>query len=149
MKYRNPILTWLLLIAAILMSCTTTRKVYVPVVSNRSHTITLHDTVIVTESVADSAIVFTADTTSTLHTSRATSTASIIDGKLYHSLHQPARVDSVTASIPHHHTVDSIAYPVYVDRVETITVTPTWAWLALSCLCALVIILFMTHFRRK
>lgn len=125
MRYSTP---WGALVVAMLLisSCTTTREVYVPVVSNRSHTITVRDTVIVTQTVADSVSVFTADTTSTLRTSRATSTASIISGRLYHSLYQPPHADSVPVSLVEHHTVDSISYPVYVDRVEERTVIPPW-----------------------
>lgn len=117
---------WLVTLAAaafiimfvIFSSCT--RQVYIPVERSTTRYVTVRDTVveISLEEVHDTTTVgiTSGDTLSYLHNGHSYSYASILDGKLGHSLGTlPGAKVRDSVKVIHTHTVDSISYPVRVE----------------------------------
>lgn len=117
---------WLVTLAAaafiimfvIFSSCT--RHVYIPVERSTTRYVTVRDTVveISLEEVHDTTTVeiTSGDTLSYLHNGLSYSYASIVDGKLGHSLGTlPGAKVRDSVKVIHTHTVDSIPYPVRVE----------------------------------
>lgn len=101
-----------IVVAMFLSSCT--RTVYLPVEQRRSETVLWHDTVLPIDRPAETLLNTTIDTTSTLRTSLASSTATVAGGVLSHTLTVHPRSDSVVVRWREVHVVDSIPYAVPV-----------------------------------
>lgn len=114
------VIIYIVLLVACCVACT--RTVYVPVESSKTITRVERDTVVEVVTPQELVINTTNDTTSTISTTFATSTARIRDGTLHHELQQHKRVDSIPATTIYVHEVDSV--PVVVEVVKE--VTPSW-----------------------
>ena len=93
---------------------------------------TVRDTIIAAPLPIESVIISTPDTTSTVETSLATSTATITDGRLRHSIENKRTALSVQAKIPERQEV------IYKTREIPVTVEvpkpyiPRWVWWVLA-----------------
>lgn len=93
---------------------------------------TVRDTIISAPLPIESVIISTPDTTSTVETSLATSTATITDGHLCHSIENKRTALSVPAKIPERQEV------IYKTREIPVTVEvpkpyiPKWVWWVLA-----------------
>lgn len=93
---------------------------------------TVRDTIISTPLPIESVIISTPDTTSTVETSLATSTATITDGHLRHSIENKHASISIPAKIPERQKV------IYKTREIPVTVEvpkpyiPQWVWWVLA-----------------
>ena len=130
---------WALLLTAVLMllfaSCTKT--VYVPVERVKTVTTTVVDSFVEVVTPPERVTNTTTDTTSTISTRYATSTATVSNGILTHDLVQHARKDSVKTQTVYIHETDSVPFAVPYPVVEQYV--PPWCWwlsiLALICIC--------------
>lgn len=123
--------SWLLvvLLALIMLyGCTTTK--YVPVNQIRHITTIERDTIVEVVTPPESVTNTTTDTTSVIATRYATSTATVSNGVLTHTLTQPERKDSVKSKTIYIQVADSVPYPVEVEVVRE--VVPTWCWWSLA-----------------
>ena len=140
MKRNEKHLSWkvwvwaLVILLTLIMVYGCTRSVYIPVETKTTETVEVevHDTIVEVITPAERVEVVTEDTSSMLATKYAMSMASVEAGKLYHSLYQWARVDSVSLPLT---TIkrarrDSIPYPVEVEKV--VEVVPAWSWWSLA-----------------
>ncbi len=118
----KKIVIYIVLLVACCVACT--RTVYVPVEKSKTITKIEIDTIVEVVTPHEVVINTTTDTTSTISTTWATSTARVRDGTLYHDLHQHKRVDSVAVSYIYVHEVDSIPVIAEVVRYKT----PSWCW---------------------
>lgn len=119
-------------IAFVLLSCA--RTVYVPIETTRTVTTTVVDTFVEIVTPSERVVNITTDTTSTIKTLYATSTATVSNGMLSHEITQHARKDSVKTQIVYIRETDSVPYPVAITE----EVTPSWCWptiIALIVLC--------------
>ena len=114
--------TFIMIILLTLISCT--RTIYMPVESVRHVTTTVVDTFVEVITPPERVVNVTTDTTSTISTQYATSTAEVSNGILQHQLTQHPRIDSLKTTTIHTHTVDSIPYPIEVTK----EVTPAWCY---------------------
>lgn len=122
-------------IVFVLLSCT--RTVYVPVETTRTVTKTVVDTFFEVLTPAERVVNVTTDTTSTIKTLYATSTATVSNGILAHEITQHARKDSVKTQTVYINTTDSVPFAVPYPVVEEYV--PSWCWvlsiLAGICVC--------------
>lgn len=111
-----------------------------------TRTVTVRDTVISAPLPVESALIDTPDTTSTLETSLAVSTATISAGHLHHSIENKRTALQVPAKIPHEkeivREVKEVPVPVEVPKPYT----PQWifyviVWAAIVTLALIGIIL--------
>lgn len=109
-------------IAFVLLSCA--RTVYVPIETTRTVTTTVVDTFVEIVTPSERVVNVTTDTTSTIKTLYATSTAVVSNGILTHEIMQHERKDSVMTQTVYVHTTDSVPYPVAVTEA----ITPEWCW---------------------
>lgn len=139
---------WLLAVVLLLLLLSCTRKVYVPVESVRTVTTTVIDTFTKVVTPPAKVVNTTTDTTSTLTTGCATSTATVNGGVLYHELIEHGREDSLPVKIVTIHEVDSVPKIVEVERVTE--VIPQWCWWSLAItgvMIAVVTFLVMNRIR--
>ena len=129
-------------IAFVLLSCT--RTVYVPVETTRTVITTLVDTFVEVATPAERVVNVTTDTTSTIKTLYATSTATVSKGILSHEITQHARKDSVKTQIVYIHETDSVPYTVAVTE----EVTPSWCWPTIIALIVLCISMVLVLIRK-
>lgn len=112
---------------------------------------TVRDTVISAPLPVESALISTPDTTSTLETSLAVSTATITAGHLHHSIENKRTALQVPAKIPQEkeivREVKEIPVPVEVPKPYT----PKWTWcvLAWAAIATLALIGIILLFFRK
>ena len=128
-------------------SCTTTK--YVPVNQVRHITTIEIDTILEVVTPPESVTNSTTDTTSVIATRYATSTATVSNGVLTHTLTQPARKDSVKGKTLYIQVTDSVPYPVEVEVTKE--VVPSWSWWALgvSIIAIVAIILYIMYKIRR
>lgn len=128
-------------IAFMLLSCT--RTVYVPVETTRTVTTTVVDTFVEIVTPSERVVNVTTDTTSTIKTMYATSTATVSKGILSHEITQHARKDSVKTQIVYIHETDSVPYPVAITE----EVTQSWCWpviiALIIALCVSMVLVFI------
>lgn len=142
---------WLLVVLlSLIMLHGCTRTVYVPVETKTTETIEVEvrDTIVEVVTPSERVEVVTEDTSSMLATKYAMSMANVEDGRLYHSLYQWARVDSITLPLT---TIkrarrDSIPYPVEVEKV--VEVIPGWSWISLIFSAVMISLLSILLLRR-
>lgn len=119
---------WTLLLTAVLLilllSCTKT--VYVPVERVKTVTTTVVDSFVEVVTPPERVTNTTNDTTSTISTLYATSTATVSNGILTHDLTQYARKDSVKTQTVYIHETDSVPFAVPDPVVEQYV--PPWCW---------------------
>ena len=122
-------------IVFVLLSCT--RTVYVPVETTKTVTKTVVDTFFEVLTPAERVVNVTTDTTNTIKTLYATSTATVSNGILTHEIMQHARKDSVKTQTVYIHETDSVPFAVPYPVVEEYV--PSWCWvlsiLAGICVC--------------
>lgn len=126
---------WLLVaLLSLIMLHGCTRMVYVPVEHKTTETIEtiVRDTIVEVEMQSERVEVETTDSVSVLTTDRATSRAEVSRGVLHHSLYVfpqsvPVTVPTVTVTKTR---VDSVPYPVEVEKV--VEVVPAWSWWSLA-----------------
>ena len=121
-QYMRAIIYICVSVVMLLISCT--RTVYVPVVNTKTITTTRVDTFFEITTPGERVVNITTDTTSTISTLYATSTATVSNGTLRHEITQHERKDSVRTQIVYINQVDSISYAVPVIE----EVTPSWCW---------------------
>ena len=126
---------WLLVcLLSLIMLYGCTRTVYVPVESKSVETIKtiVRDTIVEVEMPSERVEVETADSVSVLTTGRATSRVEVSRGVLSHSLYVfpqsvPVTVPTTTVTKTR---IDSVPYPVEVEKV--VEVVPGWSWWSLA-----------------
>lgn len=128
-------------IAFMLLSCA--RTVYVPIETTRTVTTTVVDTFVEIVTPSERVVNVTTDTTSTIKTLYATSTATVSNGMLSHEITQHARKDSVKTQIVYIHVTDSVPYPVAITE----EVTPSWCWPTIITLIVLCISMVLVLIR--
>lgn len=128
-------------------SCTTTK--YVPVNPVRHITTIEIDTILEVTTPPERVTNSTTDTTSVIATRYATSTATVSNGVLTHTLTQPARKDSVKGKTIYIQVTDSVPYPVEVEVTKE--VVPSWSWWALgvSIIAIVAILLYIMYKIRR
>ena len=124
-----------------LLSCA--RTVYVPIETTRTVTTTVVDTFVEIVTPSERVVNVTTDTTSTIKTLYATSTATVSNGMLSHEITQHARKDSVKTQIVYIHVTDSVPYPVAITE----EVTPSWCWPTIITLIVLCISMVLVLIR--
>ena len=141
---------WIWLLAALLsliMLYGCTRTVYIPVEHKTTETIEtiVRDTIVEVDMPSERVEVETTDSVSVLTTDRATSRAEVSRGVLHHSLYVfpasvPVSVPTVTVTKTR---IDSVPYPVEVEKV--VEVVPSWSWwsLAIAGVCVAGVTLYI------
>ncbi len=123
MKYRGFIIG-----AILCCCCACSHTIYVPVQSKHKEEIIYRDTVIEWAAHDTLLQVVTSDTTSTLVTPLAESTATVSKGILSHTLTILPKQDSVRIVWAERHITDSIPYCVPIHSAEPIEIIPGWMW---------------------
>ncbi len=133
----------LIAVMCCIVSCTTTK--YVPVNQIRHITTIERDTILEVVTPPESVTNTTTDTTSVIATRYATSTATVSNGVLTHTLAQHARKDSVKSKTIYIQEIDSVPYPVEVEVTKE--VVPSWSWwtLGISIIAIVAIILYIIN----
>lgn len=127
------ILTYTLLILMAITSCSP-RIVTVAVHDTTTVTRieTIRDTIISAPLPVESVIISTPDTTSTVETSLATSTATITGGHLLHSIENKRSALSVPAKIPEKQEVIRVTREIPVPVEVPKPYIPKWVWYVLA-----------------
>lgn len=133
----------LIVVMCCIGSCTT--KKYVPVNQIRHITTIEIDTILEVITPPESVTNKTTDTTSVIATRYATSTATVSNGVLTHTLTQPARKDSVKGKTIYIQVTDSVPYPVEVEVTKE--VVPSWSWwsLGVNIMAIVAIVLYIVY----
>lgn len=120
---------FLILLALMAVSCSP-RVVTVAVhdTTTVTRTLTVRDTIISAPLPVESVIIFTPDTTSTVETSLATSTATITGGHLRHSIENKRTALSVPAKIPEKQEVIRVTREIPVPVEVPKPYIPKWVW---------------------
>lgn len=120
---------FLILIAIMVVSCSP-RIVTVAVhdTTTVTRTLTIRDTIISAPLPVESFIISTPDTTSTVETSLATSTATITCGHLRHSIENKRAALSVPAKIPEKQEVIRVTREIPVPIEVPKPYIPKWVW---------------------
>lgn len=97
-----------------------------------TRTLTVRDTIISAPLPSESVIISTPDTTSTVETSLATSTATITGGHLRHSIENKRTALSVPAKIPEKQEVIRVTREIPVPVEVPKPYIPKWVWYVLA-----------------
>lgn len=97
-----------------------------------TRTLTVRDTVISAPLPVESVVISTPDTTSTVETTLATSTATITAGHLRHTIENKRTALSVPAKIPERQEIITVTKEIPVPVEIPKPYIPKWAWYALA-----------------
>ena len=97
-----------------------------------TRTLTFRDTIISAPLPVESVIISTPDTTSTVETSLATSTATITDGHLHHNIENKRTTLSVPAKIPEKQDIIRVTREIPVPVEVPKPYIPKWTWYVLA-----------------
>ncbi|MBR3951197.1 MAG: hypothetical protein IKJ79_04720 [Bacteroidaceae bacterium] len=145
----KPIIIAIATTISITLGISCTRTIYIPSEQRHTEIVTLKDTVIERFSAGESHSNHTNDTTSILQGNGASSTASISNGILSHTLTIHPRHDSIALQVREVHIIDSVAYA--QPPIEKHTHTAPTAGLAIviaSISLLLTIIFICKHLHR-
>lgn len=118
----NTLMKWRIIATATMLAtlfAACTKTIYIPLEQRHTEFISLKDTIVEVITPGESHSNHTGDTTSTLSSRGATSTATISNGKLSHTLIIHPRRDSIAIQVREVHTIDSIPYPSSPSEEQT------------------------------
>ena len=143
---KHTFIAMLMMGVAITTACTKT--IYIPTEPRHTEVVTLKDTIVEIVTPGESHSRYTADTTSTLHSHSATSTATISNGTLSHTLVTHPRRDSIALQVREVHILDSIPYALPSCAKETKSTPMHTHAIATTIILTALIVLFATHLHR-